>query len=150
MKYLSKITVLVFLNLVSIHILRAQVNSSETNYIVEDMPLFENADPTFSFSRYIQEQVDNSSSQLHDSISGRILLQFWIDTTGTVVDPKIIRSINESADSLACQIVLNSPKWTPGKQRGKIVRVGFTFPMYINMEDPVYIGSKRKKNRKKH
>ena len=105
--------------------------------MVEDMPLFEDADPAVSFSRYIQEQVDKPSLQIPDSISGRIVVHFWIDTIGNVVDPEIIRSLNESLDSLACKIVLDSPEWIPGKQRGKKVKVGFTFPVYINMkEDP--------------
>ena len=105
--------------------------------MVEEMPLFENADPAASFSRYIQEQVDKPSLQISDSISGRMIVHFWIDTIGNVVDPEIIRGLNESLDSLVCKIVLDSPEWIPGKQRGKKVKVGFTFPVYINMkEDP--------------
>ena len=102
--------------------------------MVEEMPLFEDADPAVSFSRYIQEQVDKPSLQIPDSISGRIMVHFWIDTTGKVVDPEIIRGLNEPLDSLACKIVLDSPEWKPGKQRGKKVKVGFTFPVYINMD----------------
>jgi hypothetical protein len=108
--------------------------------MVEEMPLFENADPATSFRRYIQEQVDNLSLQIPDSISGRIDVHFWIDTIGKVVDPEVIRSLNESSDSLACKIVLDSPDWIPGKQRGKKVKVGFTFPVYINMDDPKHTG----------
>ena len=130
----SQFTILVLLNVVSIQFLTAQVKEYPTNYMVEEMPLFENADPAVSFSRYIQDQVDNPSLQLPDSVSGRIILHFWIDTTGNVVDPEIIRGLNDSLDSLACNIVLDSPVWIPGKQRGKKVKVGFTFPVYINME----------------
>ena len=136
MKYLSNIAVLVILNLVSIQFLTAQVKEYPINYMVEEMPLFDNADPATSFRIYIQEQVDKPSLQIPDSISGRILVHFWIDTIGNVVDPEIIRGLNESLDSLACKIVLDSPEWIPGKQRGKKVKVGFTFPVYINMDDP--------------
>jgi protein TonB len=136
MKYLSNIVVLVALNLFSIQSLTAQVKEYPINYIVEEMPLFDNTDPVVSFSRYIQEEVDNLSLQLPDSISGRIDVRFWIDTIGNVVDPEVIRSLSESLDSLACKIVLDSPEWIPGKQRGKTVWVGFTFPVYINMDDP--------------
>jgi protein TonB len=116
--------------------LLAQVKEYPINYIVEEMPLFENSDPAVSFSRYIQEQVDNLSLQIPDSISERIDVHFWIDTIGNVVDPEVIRSLSESLDSLACKIVLDSPGWIPGRQRGQTVRVGFTFPVYINMDDP--------------
>ena len=134
MKYLSNIAVLVVLNLISIQFLTAQVKEYPINYIVEEMPLFENTDPATSFRRYIQKQVDKPSLQIPDSISGSIMVHFWIDITGKVVDPEIIRGLNESLDSLACKIVLDSPEWKPGKQRGKKVKVGFTFPVYINMD----------------
>jgi len=67
------------------------------------------------FSRYIQEQVENRSLQIPDSISRRIIVHFWIDTTGNVVVPEIIRGLNESPDPLTCGIVLDSPVWIPGK-----------------------------------
>lgn len=149
MKCLSKFTILVFLNLVSIQFLNAQIKEYEMIYIVEEMPLFEQTDPAVSFSRYIQEQVQNSTLHIPDSISGRITIQFWIDTTGHVVDPEIIRGINKSLDSLAYKIVTDSPGWTPGKQRGKKVKVGFTFPVYINMEDPRRAENSNKKKRRR-
>jgi protein TonB len=135
-RYLSNITGWVALILVPLQSLTAQVKEYPINYIVEEMPLFENSDPAVSFSRYIQEQVDNLSLQIPDSISERIDVHFWIDTIGNVVDPAVIRSLSESLDSLACKIVLDSPGWIPGRQRGQTVRVGFTFPVYINMDDP--------------
>jgi hypothetical protein len=145
MKNQVYITTILLLNVFSLQILNAQVESYPVNYIVEEMPLFENSDPAVSFSRYIQKQADNSSI-IPDSISGKIVVHFWIDTTGNVVDPKILRTINESIDSIACQLVLASPKWTPGKQRGKVVWVGFTFPIFINTVDSDYsINSKKKK-----
>jgi protein TonB len=148
MKNQAYIATMLILNLISIQILNAQVESYPVNYIVEEMPLFENSDPAVSFSRYIQKQADNSSI-IPDSISGKILVHFWIDTTGNVVDPKILRTINESIDSIACQLVLASPKWTPGKQRGKVVKVSFTFPIYINTTDSNHnLNSKEKKTKK--
>jgi protein TonB len=135
MKHLSNIAVLIVLNFISIQFLTAQVKEYPINYIVEEMPLFENADPATSFRRYIQEQVEKPSLLIPDSISGRIMVHFWIDTMGNVVAPEIIRGLNESLDSLACKIVLDSPEWKPGKQRGKKVKVGFTFPVYINMDE---------------
>jgi hypothetical protein len=145
MKNQVYIATMLLLNLISIQILKSQVENYPINYIVEEMPLFENSDPAVSFSRYIQKQADNSSI-IPDSISGKIVVHFWIDTTGNVVDPKILRTINESIDSIACQLVLASPKWTPGKQRGKVVKVGFTFPIYINTTDSNHnLNSKERK-----
>jgi len=150
MRNLSIFTILVFLNLVSVQLLTAQNKGLETNYMVEEMPLFENGDPAVSFSRYIQEQVDKSSLQIPDSISGRIIVHFWIDTMGNVVDPEIMRGLIESIDSIVCKIVLDSPVWIPGKQRGIKVKVGFTFPVYINMEDPRHTVNRNKKSRKRN
>ncbi len=149
MENFSKFTILVFLNLVSIQFLTAQIKEYPINYMVEEMPLYENADPAVSFRIYIQEQVDKPSLQIPDSFSGRIIVHFWIDTIGNVVDPEIIRGINESLDSLAYKIILDSPEWIPGKQRGKKVKVGFTFPVYINMEDPRHTVNRNKKRRRR-
>jgi len=145
MKNQLQIATMLILNLFPIQFLNAQVESYPINYMVEEMPLFENYDPAVSFSRYIQKQVDNSST-IPESISGKIVVHFWVDTTGNVVDPKILRTINESIDSMACQLVLASPKWTPGKQRGKVVKVGFTFPIYINTADSNYKINSKERN----
>jgi hypothetical protein len=48
-----------------------------------------------------------------------------------------MRKLNTELDSMACQMVLLSPKWSPESQRGKPVIVRFTFPFYINMDPPV-------------
>jgi protein TonB len=46
-----------------------------------------------------------------------------------VVDVVIKKGVNPSLDKEALRIVMSSPKWEPGKQRGKPVKVQFTFPI---------------------
>ena len=148
MKHLRYVILIFLINSASVQLI-AQVNDHEINYIVEEMPLFDNSDPAVSFSKYIQQQIENSSV-IPDSVSGKILIHFWIDSAGNVVDPNIIRSINGTLDSIAYKIVLDSPQWTPGKQLGKKVKVGFTFPVYINFDDRNNIENNANKKRKKN
>ena len=147
MKHLDYLLITVLAYSASVQII-AQVNDYPINYIVEEMPLFDNSDPAVSFSKYIQDKLDNSSS-IPDSVSGKILIHFWVDSSGNVVDPNIIRSINEILDSIAYKIVQDSPQWTPGKQLGKKVKVGFTFPVYINLDDQNDIENNANKKRKR-
>ena len=146
MKNIRYIILLAIINSASVQVI-AQVNGHEINYIVEEMPLFENSDPAVSFGKYIQDQIENSST-IPDSVSGKILIHFWVDSSGKVVEPNIIRSINRSLDSIVYKIVLDSPQWTPGKQLGKKVKVGFTFPVYINLETRNNIENNAIKKRK--
>jgi hypothetical protein len=60
MKIFFKFTILFILNLVSTQFMTAQIREYRANDMVEEMPVFENADPEISFSRYIQEQVQDN------------------------------------------------------------------------------------------
>lgn len=146
MRKLLSFIILVNLSLVPFQLLTAQFKEYPINYMVEEMPLFENVDPAVSFGRYIQEQVEKRSLQIPDSITGRIMVHFLVDTTGNVIDAEIIRGLNKTLDSIACKIVLDSPEWTPGKQAGKKVKVSFTFPVYINREYPEHTETSNKKS----
>ena len=52
-----------------------------------------------------------------------------MNKVGNVVDGVVVRSVDPALDKEAIRVVMSSPKWTPGKQRGKAVKVLFTFPI---------------------
>ena len=64
-----------------------------------------------------------------NGVSGRVLVQFTVDSKGNVVNAKVLRSVDPALDKEALRVVMSSPKWKPGKQRGKAVNVLFTFPI---------------------
>ncbi|MCK5137164.1 MAG: energy transducer TonB [Bacteroidales bacterium] len=98
-------------------------------YIVEDMPTFNGGDPNKEFSWYIARNLRYPEIAAENGVSGRVIVQFDIDKTGSLVDAKIFRSIDPALDEEAIRVVLTSPKWTPGKQRNKAVKVRYIFPI---------------------
>ena len=69
-----------------------------------------------------------------NGIEGRVILQFVVDETGKVRDPRILRSVDPALDAEAIRLVEAMPLWTPGKQDGKAVAVRFTVPVSFKLE----------------
>jgi protein TonB len=106
-----------------------EIEEEEVFYIVEDMPTFNGGDPATEFRKYIAQNLRYPEIAAENGISGRVIVQFAVDRTGNVVDAVVVRSIDPALDKEAIRVVMSSPKWTPGKQRGKAVKVLFTFPI---------------------
>lgn len=106
-----------------------EIEEEEVFYIVEDMPTFNGGDPATEFRKYIGENLRYPDIAAENGISGRVIVQFAVNRTGQVVDAVVVRSIDPALDKEAIRVVMSSPKWTPGKQRGKAVKVLFTFPI---------------------
>jgi len=105
------------------------IDEDEVFYIVEDMPTFNGGDPATEFRKYIAANLDYPEIAAENGISGRVIVQFAVNKVGAVVDAVIVRSVDPALDKEAVRVVMNSPKWAPGKQRGKAVKVLFTFPI---------------------
>ena len=106
----------------------------EVFYIVEDMPKFEGGDPALEFRKYIASNLRYPEIAVENSISGRVIIQFAVSKTGKVVNAIVVRSVDPALDKEAIRVVMSSPEWTPGKQRGKEVSVLFTFPINFVMQ----------------
>ncbi|MCP4313898.1 MAG: energy transducer TonB [Bacteroidetes bacterium] len=98
-------------------------------YIVEDMPQFNEGDPNREFARYIARNLHYPELPAEMGVSGKVIVQFDIDVKGNLVNVIIFRSIDPALDAEALRVVKTSPGWTPGKQRGKAVRVRYLFPI---------------------
>ncbi len=105
------------------------IEEEEVFYIVEDMPTFNGGDPATEFRKYIAQNLRYPEIAAENGISGRVIIQFAVNKTGSVVDARIVRSVDPALDKEAVRVVMSSPKWAPGKQRGKAVKVLFTFPI---------------------
>jgi protein TonB len=106
-----------------------EIQEEEVFYIVEDMPTFNGGDPATEFRKYIAQNLRYPEIAAENGISGRVIVQFAVNKTGSVVDAVVVRSVDPALDKEAIRVVMSSPKWTPGKQRGKAVKVLFTFPI---------------------
>ena len=101
--------------------------------IVENMPKFRGGDQN-SFRAWIQSNLKYPEIAAENGISGKVFVNFVVSKSGAVVDAKVVRGVDSSLDQEALRVVRSSPKWEPGKQRGKAVKVQFTFPIVFVLQ----------------
>ncbi len=66
-------------------------------------------------------------------IEGKVFLTFIVDKDGSITDVTLARGIGGGCDEEAIRILKESPKWNPGKQRGRAVRQKMTFPIIFKL-----------------
>ncbi|MBN2348592.1 MAG: energy transducer TonB [Bacteroidales bacterium] len=102
-------------------------------FIVEDMPTFMGGGQD-EFRVWIQKNLRYPEIAAENGISGRVFVQFAVNSRGEVVDVKVVRGVDPALDAEAVRVIKSSPKWSPGKQRGKPVKVQFTFPIIFVLQ----------------
>jgi protein TonB len=105
-----------------------EVAEEEVFFIVEDMPSFQGKGQE-GFREWIAQNLRYPEIAAENGISGRVYVQFAVNSKGEVVDAVVVRGVDPALDKEAVRVVMSSPKWEPGKQRGKPVKVQFTFPI---------------------
>lgn len=103
-------------------------------FIVEEMPKFQGKEVE-AFRKWIVQNLRYPGSAIKDNIAGRVYVQFVVSSDGQVDRVKIARGVNPDLDQEAVRVVKSSPKWTPGKQRGKAVNVAFTIPIIFSLDE---------------
>lgn len=98
--------------------------------VVEDMPRF----PGGNVQKWIAKNIKYPMIAQENNIQGKVFVQFVIEKDGSVSDVKVARSVDPSLDKEAIRVVKMMPKWTPGKQRGKPVRVSYTVPINFQLQ----------------
>ena len=96
--------------------------------VVEDMPRFMNSDRT-NFCNYVVMHLRYPAIASENGISGKVYVQFTVNTEGIVEEASVIRGVDPVLDREALRVVRSSPKWMPGRQRGKPVCVKFVVPV---------------------
>jgi protein TonB len=69
----------------------------------------------------------------NNGVQGRVTLQFKVGEDGSVTNVKVLRGVDPALDAEAVRVVSASPKWKPGKQRGRAVAVIYTFPVIFQL-----------------
>lgn len=106
---------------------------AEIFFIVEDMPTFDGKDPSSAFGRYILENISYPEIAAENGISGRVFVEFVVEADGSISNVQLVRGVDPALDKEAIRVIKSSPKWEPGKQRGKPVRISFTFPINFKL-----------------
>ena len=101
--------------------------------VVETMPEFPGGSK--ALFKYLSENVKYPVIAQENGIQGRVICQFTINKDGSIVDVEVVRSGGDpSLDKEAVRVIKSMPKWNPGKQRGKPVRVKYTVPVNFKLQ----------------
>ena len=100
--------------------------------VVEQMPEFPGG--MTEMMKFLQTTVKYPVSAMKDSIQGRVVATFIVETDGSVSSPKILKHVSDDLDAEAIRVIEQMPKWTPGRQKGKEVRVKYTIPISFRLK----------------
>jgi protein TonB len=109
--------------------------------VVEDIPIF-NAEemPTFQggtindFRSWVQSRLQYPRMAIENSIQGTVTLKFVIERDGSISNIDEIATPDRSLTEEAIRVLKQSPKWSPGKQRNKPVRVFYILPVQFQLQ----------------
>lgn len=121
-------------NLTAIHAAMQIQNPQEVNndeekifFIADEMPEFPGGN--LALLRYLNLNVKYPVIAVENGITGKVTVNFVVNTDGTISDARILRGVDPSLDKEALRVVNSLPKWKPGKQSGIAVRVSFSVPI---------------------
>jgi len=116
-------------------VLQAEEEETEDEIfvIVEDMPKFRGGDIN-KFREWVQKRVRYPELAAENGIQGRVFISFVVETNGNVSNVAVTRSVDALLDDGAKEAVAASPKWEPGMQRGRPVRVRYSIPIIFQLQ----------------
>ena len=105
----------------------------------ESTSYFESADEMPEFSggmsglmQFITDNVTYPEKAKEANITGKVYVQF-VEKSGSVTNVEVVRGVDKNLDAEAVRVIKSLPKYKPGKQRGKAVRVMFTVPINFTL-----------------
>ena len=100
--------------------------------LVEKKPTFMGGDAN-TFSQWVNGKLVYPEIAKENGVQGRVVLQFTVNADGSVSNVKVLRGVDASLDKEAVRVVSSSPKWEPGRQRDRAVKVTYTFPVIFQL-----------------
>lgn len=101
--------------------------------VVEEMPVYPNGGMN-GLLQYLAKNIKYPVNAQTKGIQGRVSVQFIVNKDGSISDVGILRSVDPDLDAEALRVIKTMPKWIPGKQRGKEVRVRYTVPIMFGLQ----------------
>ena len=100
--------------------------------LVENMPEFPGGNG--ALFQDLSKNIKYPAIPQEEGIQGRVIIQFVVDKDGTITDPVVVRSVDPYLDKEALRVIKAMPKWKPGLQRNKAVRVKYTVPVAFRLQ----------------
>ncbi|MCH2235787.1 MAG: energy transducer TonB [Crocinitomicaceae bacterium] len=112
----------------------------DTPVEIEEEPIvdFAEVDPMFpggeaEMNKFIQENVEYPQMSIEMGEQGIVYVEFVVNKNGSIEQVKVVRGVSDALDAEAKRVVKTMPRWTPGEQAGKPVRVRFTIPIHFRL-----------------
>ena len=115
-------------------LLDVATSTKDTVYqIAEEMPEFPGG--VEALMDFVGKNVKYPEEAKEKEISGRVFVSFVIEKDGSVNEVKVMRGIGGGCDEEAVRVIKGMPKWKPGIQKGKPVRVSYMMPINFKLSD---------------
>ena len=101
--------------------------------VVEQMPEFPNGGMA-GLMQYLSKNIKYPTIAQENGTQGRVTVQFVVNRDGSIVEAKVLRGVDPYLDKEAIRVISSMPKWKPGMQRGKAVRVKYTVPVMFRLQ----------------
>ena len=84
--------------------------------------------------KYLSENIKYPEAAEKAGEQGRVVVNFIVEKDGAVSNVKVVRSVTPTLDAEAVRVIKAMPKWVPGKQDGKLVRVKYNVPVSFRLQ----------------
>lgn len=101
--------------------------------VVEQMPEFPDGGMA-GLMKYLGSSIRYPAIAAENGVQGRVTVQFVVNRDGSIVDAVVLRGVDPYLDKEALRVINGMPKWKPGMQRGKPVRVRYTVPVNFRLQ----------------
>lgn len=99
---------------------------------VEVMPEFPGG--MQAMNEYLYTNIKYPKDAIKQEVGGRVMVMFVVETDGSLSNVRVARKVFPSLDAEAVRVVKSMPKWKPGKEKGRLVRVNFTMPIVFSVK----------------
>ncbi|NLC50201.1 MAG: energy transducer TonB [Bacteroidales bacterium] len=107
--------------------------TDEIFVVVEKQPEFPGG--TTALMKFLGDNIKYPVIAQENGIQGRVITNFVVERDGSISDVQVVRGQDPSLDKEAVRVIKTMPRWTPGQQRGKPVRVRFTLPVVFRLQN---------------
>ena len=101
--------------------------------VVEQMPEYPDGGMA-GLMKYLSGAIRYPAIAAENGVQGRVTVQFVVNRDGSIVDAQVVRGVDPYLDKEALRVINSMPKWKPGMQRGKPVRVRYTVPVNFRLQ----------------
>ncbi|MBR4828357.1 MAG: energy transducer TonB [Muribaculaceae bacterium] len=132
MKKLILLSMMAVLGLMTANAQKTVVSQSNQNVYdqVEEMPEFPGGMP--AMIEFLQTNIKYPKDAIKQEVGGRVMVMFVVETDGSISNVRVARKVFPSLDKEAVRVVKAMPKWKPGKEKGRLVRVNYTLPVVFS------------------